>query len=56
MSQENVELFYRAVDAFNRPDLDAYLGLMDDDVEFVFATIRLRGHGSGSAAPTDQAT
>ena len=102
MSQENVELFYRAVDAFNRPDLDAYLALMDDDVEFVprqgamegessyrrhdgvrrwwnslfgvfpdysievvevrdlgdltFATIRLRGHGAGSAAPTDQAT
>ena len=102
MSQENVELFYRAMDAFNRRDLDALLALMDDDVELVprqvalegessfrrhdgvrrwwnslfdvfpdysievvgvrdlgeltFATIRLRGHGAGSAAPTDQAT
>ena len=27
MSQENVELFCRAVDAFNRRDLDAYLAL-----------------------------
>ena len=25
MSQENVELSYRAFDAFNRRDLDAYL-------------------------------
>ena len=102
MSQENVELIWRGFDAFNRQDLDAYLALMDDDVEFVprqgamegessyrrhdgvrrwwnslfdvfpdytievvevrdlgdltFATIRLRGHGVGSAAPTDQAT
>jgi ketosteroid isomerase-like protein len=101
MSQENVELFYRAIDAFNRRDLDALMALMDDDVEFVvrqtamegesshrnhdgvrrwwnslfdvfpdynvevvevrdlgdltFATIHLRGHGAGSAAPTDQA-
>ena len=35
MSQENVELTYRAIDAFNRRDLDAYLALMDDDVEAV---------------------
>jgi len=103
MSQENVKLFWRAVDAFNGRNLGAYLALMDDDVEFVprqgamegessyrrhdgvrrwwnslfdvfpdyrinevvqvrdlgdltFATIRLRGHGAGSAAPTDQAT
>ena len=33
MSQENVELVYRAVDALNRRDLDAFLALMDDDVE-----------------------
>jgi ketosteroid isomerase-like protein len=103
MSQENVKLMYRAVDAFNRRDLDAHLALMDDDVEVVprigameggssyrghdgvrrwwnnvldvfpdwnvevvevhdlgdhltLATIRLIGHGAGSAAPTDQAT
>ena len=35
MSQENVELFRRSVDAFNQRDLDAYLALMDDDVEVV---------------------
>ena len=33
MSQENVELAQRASDAINRRDLDAYLALMDDDVE-----------------------
>ncbi len=33
MSQENVELTYRALDAFNRRDFDAFLALMDDDVE-----------------------
>jgi ketosteroid isomerase-like protein len=33
MSQENVELTYRAFDAFNRRDFDAFLALMDDDVE-----------------------
>ena len=35
MSQENVELHYRCLDAFNRRDLDAFLALMDDDVEVV---------------------
>jgi ketosteroid isomerase-like protein len=34
MSQENVELLRRAVDAFNRRDLDAYLALQDAAVEF----------------------
>jgi ketosteroid isomerase-like protein len=34
MSQENVELLGRAVDAFNRRDLDAYLALQDSGVEF----------------------
>ena len=101
MSQENVELFYRAADALNRRDLDAYLAVMADDVEAVprtgalegessyrghdgvrrwlnslldvfpdysaeladvrdlgdltFATFHARGHGAGSATPTDQA-
>ncbi len=32
MSEENVELTYRIMDAFHR-DLDAYVALMDDDVE-----------------------
>jgi ketosteroid isomerase-like protein len=35
MSQENVELYRRCVDAFNRRDLNAFLALMDDDVEAV---------------------
>jgi uncharacterized protein (TIGR02246 family) len=35
MSQENVELTRRAHDAFNRADLDAYVALMDEDVEAV---------------------
>jgi ketosteroid isomerase-like protein len=101
MSQENVALTHRAFDALNRRELDAFLALMEDDVELVprmsaiegesgyrghdgvlrwwtslldvfpdysmeladvravgdltFATIHARGHGAGSAAPTDQA-
>ena len=49
MSQENVELSYRAVDAFNRRDLDALLALADEDVE-VFSRLapieesRYHGH------------
>jgi ketosteroid isomerase-like protein len=35
MSEENVELAYRAFDAINRRDLGALLALMDDDVEVV---------------------
>jgi ketosteroid isomerase-like protein len=35
MSQENVEMTRRAHDAFNRCDLEAYLALMDDDVEVI---------------------
>ena len=34
MSQENVELVHRVLDAFNRRDLDAALALMHVDVEF----------------------
>jgi ketosteroid isomerase-like protein len=33
MSQENVELAHKTYDAFNDRDLDAFLGLMDADVE-----------------------
>ena len=35
MSQENIELAYRAFDAINRRDLGAFLALMDDDVKVV---------------------
>jgi ketosteroid isomerase-like protein len=43
MSQENVELACRAFDAFNRRDLDAYLALMDDDVEAVPRAVAMEG-------------
>ncbi len=33
MSQENVELARRSIEALNRRDLDAYLALMADDVQ-----------------------
>jgi ketosteroid isomerase-like protein len=94
-------LIHRAFDALNRREFDAFLALMDDDVEVVprmsaiegesgyrghdglrswwnslldvfpdysmelsdvrdvgdltFATLHARGHGAGSATPTDQA-
>jgi len=35
MSRENIERFHQVIDAFNWRDLDAYLALMDPDVEFV---------------------
>ena len=47
MSQENVELHYRALDAMNRRDLGAFLALMDDDVEAVPRIVAMEGslHG-----------
>ena len=47
MSQENVELALRAFDAFNRRDLDAFLALMDDEVEIVSRIAAMEGglHG-----------
>ena len=47
MSQENVELTYRAFDAFNRRDLDASLALMDDDVEGMPRTVFMDGSYHG---------
>jgi len=43
MSQENVELHYRAVDAFNRRDLGAYLAVMDPEVEFTPYEVWVQG-------------
>jgi hypothetical protein len=43
MSQENVELLYRVIDAFNRRDLGAYLVLMDPDVEFTPYEVWVQG-------------
>ena len=34
MSQENVEMFRRSVDAFNARDVDALIGLITEDFEF----------------------
>jgi len=39
MSQENVELSRRAVDAFNRRDLDAFLALMDPDAPHSYVRV-----------------
>jgi ketosteroid isomerase-like protein len=47
MSQENVEFYSRGLDAINRRDLDAYLALMDDEVEAVPRMVGVEGgyHG-----------
>ena len=38
-----MELYYRAIDAFNRRDLDAALALMDDDVEIASRIVAIEG-------------
>ncbi len=43
MSQENVELYRRGMDAFNRRDLDAFLALLDPDVDFAPRSVALEG-------------
>jgi ketosteroid isomerase-like protein len=47
MSQENVERVYRAMDAFNRRDLDAFLALADPSVEFTPYVVGLEGSYHG---------
>jgi ketosteroid isomerase-like protein len=47
MSQENVDLTYRAIDAVNRRDLGAYLALMDDDVEAFPLVAGIEGRFNG---------
>jgi ketosteroid isomerase-like protein len=47
VSQENVELHFRANDAFNRRDMDALLAFMDTDVEFVSRLVPMEGHYHG---------
>ena len=47
MSQENVEMTYRGIDAFSRGDLDALLALMDDGVEGVPRAARMEGSYHG---------
>jgi hypothetical protein len=43
MSQENVELVHRLIEAVNRRDLDAALALMDDDVEVASRIVAIEG-------------
>jgi len=43
MSQENVERVHRAYEAFNRRDLDAFLGFMDPEVELMTRFMELEG-------------
>ena len=47
MSQENVERHSRSIDAFNSRDLDAFLTLMDADVEVGSRQVAIEGgyHG-----------
>jgi ketosteroid isomerase-like protein len=47
MSEENVELAYRVIDAMNRRDLETFLALMDEDVEAVSRIVAVEGdlHG-----------
>ena len=49
MSQENVELVYRVVDAFNRRDLDVALTFVHDDVEFGSRLAAMEGGYDGHA-------
>ena len=47
MSQENVELARRSIDAINRRDLSAYLALMDDEIEAVSRLSAIEGNHRG---------
>jgi ketosteroid isomerase-like protein len=40
MSQENVEVVKRTVEAYRRGDIDALLAEVDDDAEFDFSAVR----------------
>ncbi len=43
MSEENVALQHRVIDDFNRRDLDAYLALVDPEVEFTPYEVSVQG-------------
>ena len=49
LSQENVALAHRGFEAFNRRDLDAFLALLDDDVEGAPALASIEGNYHGHA-------
>jgi ketosteroid isomerase-like protein len=46
MSQENVERFRHACDAFNRRDLDAFLAVTDPEVELTTRYMEMEGDPS----------
>ena len=53
MSQENVESFRRGVEAWNRDDFDAWIDLIDPEVEWFTLVETYRGHaGAGQAWET----
>src|SRR5688500_5369215 len=43
MSQANIDRAYEAADALNRRDLDAYLDLVDEDIEAVSRLVHVDG-------------
>jgi hypothetical protein len=47
MPRENIDSFYRAVDAFNRRDWDAFVALTDDEIEVESRLVAMEGgyHG-----------
>lgn len=49
MSPENVEVARRAYDAVNRRDLDAFLALMDEEVEAISFLVAVEGEYQGHA-------
>ena len=51
MSQQNVELARRGIQAFNQRDLHGFLSLMDEDVEIVSRIVAIEGglHGHEGA-------
>jgi len=47
MSQENVELAYRAYDAFNRRDWNAFLALADEEIKVESRLVAMEGSYEG---------
>jgi hypothetical protein len=43
MSRENVARLYRAYEAFNRRDIDAFLALSDPEIEFTTLNLQVQG-------------
>jgi hypothetical protein len=67
MAKDNVELVYRAFDAVNRRDIDAFLALMSPEIDFeatvlearsvdgtTISRMLYRGTGGGSSAPFEE--